>query len=129
MSENSFGHRRNLDTQVLEGYVAVAFAESRREAEKCRALLEENGIPAVVEDVGSRRGRLNGISVLVQDLRLDEASDLLASRDAAPGLNAGKELKDGPTEDDEDVDDFDDEDDDFDDDEEEEEDVEEEEED
>src|SRR2546421_7719627 len=118
MSENAIDKRRGLETEAVEEYVAVVFAETDSEARRCVKLLESRGIPATIEENPSGRRRSNGISVLVPDTRLDEASDVLATHEAAPGLNLDSEPKDGPVDDDEEADDLD-EDDDFDDDEEE----------
>ena len=119
MSEHEIDKRPGLETEVLGEYVAVVFAETDNEAKRCVALLESHGIPATIEESTLSRRRSQGISVLVPDARLDEASDVLATHEAAPGLNLDSELKNGPADDDEDAEDLD-EDDDFDDEEEEE---------
>ena len=118
MSENSFD-KHGPQAEVLGEYVAVVYAESQDGAERCLTLLETHGIPAVIEETTPRRRRTSGISVLVPDGRLDEASDLLATHEAMSGLNVNTafDVKDGPVDDDEEADDADD---DFDDEEDEE---------
>jgi hypothetical protein len=119
MSDHLFDERRASSGHAVEDYVAVMFAESRVEAEMCRSVLSDNGIPARVETALERHKRSVGIPVLIPSDRLDEASGLLAaSKLTAPFFAADHvELEDAPRDDDEDLDDFDDdEDDDFDDD-------------
>lgn len=123
MSEPTFSGRRTLSTDASGDFVAVLFAETREEAERCRSMLVANGIPARIEAQELDRGRVSGISVLVQGDRLEVASDLLASGDLAVAWNE-TEVKSGPADDDEEAADSDD--DDFDDDDDEDEDDEEE---
>ena len=117
MSEQLSGDRRPLSMDGSGDFVAVQFAETREEADRCMAMLEANGIPAKVEAQELDRGRVSGISIMVPGSRLDVASDLLASGDLENAWNE-TDVKAGPADDDEDTDD----DDDFDDDDDEEED-------
>lgn len=113
MSRNTVGNARTLSPEALgEDFVAVMFAETRAEAQTCCEALIAGGIPARIED-DDLIGRSAGISVLVPSSRLEEASDLLASREigCAGDVARAMEVKDGPADDDEDSDDFDDEDD------------------
>lgn len=70
----------SLERTSNEGYVEVMFAKSLDEATGCRSYLEEQRIPALIEQV--RRGRAGiGVAVLVPENRLVEASEYLAARD------------------------------------------------
>lgn len=115
MSDIRFDDSGTLQQPSVEDFVAVMFASSRAEAELCRQVLEQNGIPARLEGMGRRRSRAAGISVLISESRLEAASDLLAANTLTSRLFSGDDLlmEDGPRDDD---DEFEDDDDDFDDD-------------
>lgn len=86
--------------------VTAMYAGSQDEAERCRDLLMENGIPATLGEPGEqRRVRSSGIPLLVPERLLESASEILSARTEDEG-EAGV---DGSAEDDEDADeDFDD---------------------
>jgi hypothetical protein len=90
-------------------FVTAMFAGNRNEAERCRELLQENGIPAELGDPDEgpkRRGA--GIPLLVPEPLLESASEILSARSDESdesGIDDAAESAD----DDEDVDDdFDD---------------------
>jgi hypothetical protein len=79
MVDEGAGSRDASDGVEDAGLVEVMFAKSLSEAVGCRSLLQEQNIPARVED-DSAAGRRCGIAILVPSDRLIEASELLATR-------------------------------------------------
>jgi hypothetical protein len=73
------------------GFVPAVFARSLEEAEKYRELLDDHDIPAIVgsdqddeEGVEKKlrgRGMTRGVPVLVPEVLLDEASEVIADRE------------------------------------------------
>jgi len=117
MSDKPFDNHHVSHATLWGDYVAVMFAESQGEADRCRQLLEMHGIPARLEADAHVTGRRAEISVLVPGSRLEEASDLVSTGHWSGTLGDRHrfELKAGPADDDDETDDFDDEDDEFDD--------------
>jgi len=79
--------------QEFSDFVAAVFARSTEEAEEYRELLEDHDIPAIVGEEDSpedeeerrarswfRRGMTRGVPVLVPEVLLDEASEVIADR-------------------------------------------------
>jgi hypothetical protein len=79
MSGKGVGSRNAGDGVDDSGLVEVMFAKSLDEAFGCRSLLQEQDIPALVEDGATASPRC-GIAVLVPSDRLVEASEVLATR-------------------------------------------------
>lgn len=90
-------------------FVAAMFAGTQNEAERCRELLQENGIPAELGEPGEgprRRGA--GIPLLVPEPLLESASEILSARSNEPDESDVDEAT-GSADEDEDLDDdFDD---------------------
>jgi len=91
----------------LKGFVSAAFARDQEEAQQYRKLLEDHDIPAIVgqEDLGAGQNETRevsskrmprGVPVLVPEVLLDEAGEVIADRDDAGGLQCdqGADLED-----------------------------------
>ncbi len=82
-----------IDASSDDEYVPVVFARSLDEAEELRQLLEDHGIEAVLGDESDAAVAENsdttidaishGVAVLVPDMYLDEASEIIADREDA----------------------------------------------
>ncbi len=87
--------------------VTVIVARSEDEAEEYVELLSDHDIPAVVGTDGEldedapkpRRGLTRGVPVLVPEVLLDEASEVIADRESVEGLPVGDEDEDEEDED------------------------------
>ncbi len=121
MSGKDVGSTDAVDGVDGLGLVEVMFAKSLDEAFGCRTLLQEQDIPARVED-GATASRRCGIAILVPSDRLVEASEVLATRTQDDDqLNDDRDDKDDPVDElEDDGDDGDDYDDDYEDDQEDE---------
>ncbi len=86
-------------------FVAAVLARSVEEAERFRALLEDHDIPAIIDDVEEvaedgkeapvRHGQMaQGISVLVPETLLDEASEVIADVEHLGEFDLTKEEED-----------------------------------
>lgn len=108
-------------------YVEVMFAKSVSEARECIGFLEDQLIPARLENTRELAQNC-GVAVLVPADRFVDASELLAARDEEEGVDSDVESDEDLEDADDDADDEeeDDEDDEFDDDDDEDEDDEEE---
>ena len=78
----------------FEDFVPAVFARSAEEAEEYREILNDHDIPAIVGDDGligdkpggrqkppAPKGMTRGVPVLVPEVLLDEASEVIADRD------------------------------------------------
>jgi hypothetical protein len=86
----------------LTGFVPAAFARDQEEAQQYRELLEDHDIPAIVgqEDLGvdqdetlevSSKRMPRGVPVLVPEVLLAEAGEVIADRDDAGGLQVDQD--------------------------------------
>ena len=82
--EDDFTPREDEDAD----FVAAVVARSHSEAQRYRDLLEDHGIPAIIEDERSQEEGpglptllRQGIPVLVPEALLDEASEIIADRE------------------------------------------------
>ena len=80
------GKEIESDEEFEEGQLVPAvYARSQAEAEQYKTLLDDHGVPAVVEEdddpLVGRPGRKNGIAILVVAELLADATDILADRD------------------------------------------------
>ena len=71
------------DAEEYSDFVPAVFARNMEEAEEYRELLNEHDIPAMVgsqdeEENAPRRGMTRGVPVLVPEVLLDEASEIIA---------------------------------------------------
>ncbi|MEE8170914.1 MAG: hypothetical protein V3T70_10235 [Phycisphaerae bacterium] len=105
MSSPSSEGRPAITSYASADYVAVMFATNHGEAEVCRSVLDEHGIPARIEPDAADR-RTPGISVLVPSDYLVDASGLLTDNETTAAYLDGKrnELKAGPPGDDDELD-------------------------
>jgi len=95
---------------VQQEMACVCMASTHDEAIACRELLAGYSIPAVLGAI-VRDTPASGVPVLVPEVLLDQANDVIACFDTADDPN---EWSDEPLEDDDEDDDEDDEDDDYD---------------
>ncbi len=93
-------------------YVTAVVARNRGEAEQYRDLLSDHDIPAVVdeeeldktEESASRsKGIVRGVQVLVPEVLLDEASEVIADREEAEDFGVDSEEAISDKDDDEDL--------------------------
>lgn len=118
-----------IPDDVEDTLVPVVLARTPEEAEVYCELLHDHDVPAVVGDEDAldanghpvQHGMTHGVPVLVPEAMLDEAGEIIASREDSEGLLAGDDEDGGDDYDDEDdhfgmseVDDDDDDDDDLD---------------
>jgi hypothetical protein len=89
-------------------FVPAVFARSVEDAEKYRELLDDHDIPAIIGDsVGDEAGKTcsagvtHGVPVLVPDVLLDEASEIIADREDVDEFDIDDEADDEDDEDDE----------------------------
>jgi len=85
------------------GFVPAVFARSAEEAEQYSELLNDHDIPTIVgmdedpsEDsqcrkAASKSGMTHGVAVLVPDVLLDEASEIIADREDLDEFEAAEE--------------------------------------
>lgn len=91
-------------------FVPAVFSRSREEADVVCELLNDHDIPAMVgtEDQTDEPDRgsemTHGVPVLVPDVLLDEASEIIADREDAEEFSPAAEEDDDEEEDDDDVD-------------------------
>ena len=84
-------------------FVPAAFARTRAEAEQYQELLNDHDIPAVIgtgredtdekpetTDLPRRREMTHGVPVLVPDVLLDEASEVIADREDVEEFQSGE---------------------------------------
>lgn len=91
-------------------FVPVAFARSVEDAEQYRELLNDHDIPAMVanpDDLNekavksdSRSAITHGVPVLVPDVLLDEASEIIADREDVDEFSSDDDLADEQDDDD-----------------------------
>lgn len=94
-----------LDASSDEQYVPAVFARSLEEAEELRQLLEDHGIEAVLGDESDPPPSpvdpdttvdaiTHGVAVLVPEMYLDEASEVIADREDADEFEPEDEEED-----------------------------------
>jgi len=101
-----------FDASSDEQYVPAVFARSMEEAEELRQLLEDHGIEAVLGDESDSPpppadpdttvdAITHGVAVLVPEMYLDEASEVIADREDADEFEPEDEEDDEEEDDDE----------------------------
>jgi hypothetical protein len=93
-----------IDASSDDQYVPAVFARSEDEAEELRQLLEDHGIEAVLgdeddssppsADPDTTHGAItHGVAVLVPEMYLDEASEIIADREDADEFESDAEAE------------------------------------
>lgn len=87
----------DVGSEDLGEYVPVIYARSADEAEKYRQLLEDHGIPAVIDEdyepgeAHSPKAGMAGVPVLVPESLLEDARQFVAEIDELTALHAEDE--------------------------------------
>ena len=101
----------NTSSEGYDDYVTAVVARNRGEAEQYRDLLSDHDIPAIVDDeeldddddkASRSKGITHGVQVLVPEVLLDEASEVIADREDVEDFDIDDEL-DEDEDDDEDL--------------------------